>query len=217
MRHMYEVIIVILLISMAGCKSSDDHLEIERESLIFQDSILNVFPVNELAKLGLQSSNAFNSAANVKHREFTPKYYVEERIFSNDSVFKIFKSTITSYFHVETGMSDSTWFLIGNEDKLYSRYDKATLNKYFEQDLSYFVLDFHTALRNSPRLHDTNTTLGISDDFETYIIKSGFQNILPESISYNWMLLPEKYKHGYTCGLSLSSKKQKVLYWIVAW
>lgn len=61
---------------------------------------------------------------------------------------------------------------------------------------------------------DTNY-LGLLN--EIYVIKYGNENLLKNDYAYNWSILPERLKHGYTSGVAFNQIDPYIIYWVVVW
>lgn len=62
-----------------------------------------------------------------------------------------------------------------------------------------------------------NTMSGLTEDFKIYVFEAKSGRFLNKEYLRGCECLPNKWKHGYSKGVSLSDEKQVVIYWVVVW
>jgi len=65
--------------------------------------------------------------------------------------------------------------------------------------------------------HKCNTMSGLTKDFIIYVLEAKPGRYIDDSYLEECDCLPEKWKHGYSKGVSMSDEKQVVIYWISVW
>ena len=49
-------------------------------------------------------------------------------------------------------------------------------------------------------------------------MQAGNAYLIPDRISrYDWDLLPENIRHGYSCGVAFNDEKKYIYYWAMTW
>ena len=113
---------------------------------------------------------------------------------------------------------DTNYIVIGSERDLFNRFDNETLNLMWKNnETSNLLPDFTEILNERKDLLNSMTFCGLSEDFELFIIKSGSDYVLPEKYRYEWNVLPQKERHGYSSGIAMNKKKRNLIYWTIAW
>jgi len=60
-------------------------------------------------------------------------------------------------------------------------------------------------------------TNGISDEFDIYIIEANSGKHFEEKYYGPALIMPEKWKRGYSRGYAINKKSNKVIYWLTIW
>ena len=113
---------------------------------------------------------------------------------------------------------DSLFVTFGDEQSLRSEYDTVMLERLFENapDCGHFIPNFkHICDFLS---NDTKHSQFSPNSFVFYVMKFGDDFVLPQDYEYNWDLLPDRIKHGYSSGIAFDKSTSNRIYcWTIAW
>jgi len=60
-------------------------------------------------------------------------------------------------------------------------------------------------------------TNGISDEFDIYVLEANSGKHFEEKYYGSALIMPEKWKRGYSKGYAINKKSNKVIYWLTIW
>lgn len=221
-------ILVFALFSCGANKNSDNKSFYNlSKNIIFPDSLTIYIPSEDEVSVdfiaGITASNAFEENMQVIPKksdlaEFIPFTFLQEYKISNNNVIDslINKYQVLAIKRLE--VLDTSYFIIDTERNLSKKFNKNSLKNLLSKKENYFfVINFNSIYPSERNWTDDSTTCGLTKDFIIYIFKYGKTAVLDEEILYEWDLLPEEIKHGYSCGAAISKEKSTLLYWVLAW
>lgn len=229
---MKKELLFLLIVVVCSCgmnhKKENVQSNEQNERLIFPDSLVFHLPKNNQfqnsgCKEGIIASNAFENCKTRPSNEFVteefiPLFYLEEQIINQPSFCSSIIDSAKRNALKKMKVSDNSYFIIDKERKMLNKYNKDTLSHLFsEYANSLFVINFNCIYPSERNWVDSTTTCGLSEDFTLYFFKYGTSTILEKENPYDWELLPERIKHGYSCGVAISEEKLIALYWVLAW
>jgi hypothetical protein len=113
---------------------------------------------------------------------------------------------------------ESKYKIISSEEHLLKLYSINDLVQMFNLNNDFFLPNFREVFQQYSAFELNNgTNCGLPTDFQIYVLEYGFANIIDESYEYNWNLLPESIKQGYTSGAAVNDSKKLIVYWAIAW
>jgi len=185
---------------------------------VIPDSLFSYFP-NEKDDIRLKfySQNAELLDAPLYLENFSVAFIA--RGFSFDKgTFKELKQEYEKNSQWQINVIDSNYLSIGSEEFLLGKYDSAFIERIYADYSGQFLLPcFGELLKNSPNLVDMSTNCQLPNDYILYVIKSGATNVLGKEYSFDWSLLPDRLKHGYTSGVAINDINPLIIYWVIAW
>lgn len=224
-------LVLLFIVGFFSCVSNNQKEEVKTvhnhsEKLIFPDSLISHIPkkdeFNSFFIEGIMSSNALEYrheqfSNNAAQSEFFSYSYLQEYQIKKkliiDSLHEKYKEMAIDLFVV----SDTGYFIIDKERSLLQKYNEKSLHKtYVDKIDNYFILYFNIYPYERNWV-DSSTICGLSKDFVIYILKRGNDAILEEQYLYEWDVLPDLIKHGYSSGVAISKEHLIILYWALAW
>lgn len=189
------------------------------KNLMLPDSLYSHFPRNNTnLKLESETTNAKKTDLPYFAEEFETTFLLKVYEYKDKSVLKNMAKYIANPSIKRINSLDTNYIVIGSERDLFNRFDNETLNLMWKNnETSNLLPDFTEILNERRDLLSSITLCGLSEDFELYIIKSGSDYVLPEKYRYEWNVLPQKERHGYSSGVAMNKKKRNLIYWTIAW
>jgi hypothetical protein len=213
-----------LLLCLISCMSNQqNNTEIMQSTgnYIIPDSLISFFQnySNEKLRPLVSTTNAGETDLPYFAEEFVITYIVKGFTCKDTAWCAQAAKTLIEKGAIKIQSSESGYFVIGSERNLLSSFDAPNLKEqYSNRHLNTpLVLNFHEIFKEKRNLYDKTTISGLPRDYEILIIKSGNKYVLPDKYKYDWNLLPEQLKHGYTNGIAYSKDKTSILNWVVAW
>lgn len=225
----YIFLICVLIIQINSCFNRQHRISnAEKKSIsgnselniYIPDSIYSFFPrTKDKAELLFASTNAENIDITYSPAEFDVAYLIKVYKYNKANQFKSEVKTLSQNSISTFGCQSNQYFIIESERELSKHYNNKTLRgKYiYHQDSSNIIFSFKSVFNRMQELQDTTTICGLKKDFKIHVMKQGKKYILPDKHKYNWPILPEKIKHGYSSGVAYNEKELIVIFWAVAW
>lgn len=216
--------VLTVIICLNSCtlnqQKKSTHVQQTYEDYIFPDTIFSFYKdySNEELKPFITVTNAGDTELPYFAEEFVITYLVKGFFCQNTGWLMQTKERIIKdgSFGIKSG--ENNYFIIGSERELLHSYDTTNLKEKYAYHINApLVLNFHEVINIKDTFYDKATLCGLPGDYEIFIIKSGNKYVLPEKYRYEWEILPEKIRHGYSGGMAFSKDKLYVYYWLVAW
>jgi len=208
---------------LASCSTSQKHelvCEKSRVDLILPDTLYSFFPNSSTKDVECLrfTSNAIKMDAPYLPEEFEATYLLELYKFS--SVYSLHRYCDSLINEAKTSYSaeDSTYFVIASESYLLTKFDSLNLSrKYGVYSSKPIILNFNYLNDKEYNLFSDSTICGLKKGIQIYVLKYGSNSVLAPELEYNWNILPDTIKHGYSCGIALDEQQLMGLFWVVAW
>ncbi|MCK5855875.1 MAG: hypothetical protein KAG64_00195 [Bacteroidales bacterium] len=217
----YTVLILVTSL-FASCVTPE--LDIPRNNFVIPDSIMSFFP-------HLQDSSKHSSGKLVDafyNSEPLDKPYIPSEFevlyicliykYDSDQLYLNRKNDLRLKSKRNLASEESEYNIISSEEHLLKLYSINDLVQIFNLNNDFFLPNFREVFQQYlPFDLNDNTNCGLPADFQIYVLEHDFANVIEESYAYNWNLLPESIKQGYTSGVAVNDSKALIVYWAVAW
>jgi hypothetical protein len=202
-------------------------MKTDMSQIAIPDSLCVHFPQKQyLEGLSLSSiSNAAGYRTQISEpmRNFEAAYLIE--VYENLGSQKVsIKKLIDKYKKMAMDSirpADNRYFIMAEEKELFLMHSRKELKEEYQQAISKYILPlFYIQMRGMKGLNYCSSTLcGLPEDYNILILKSGRNYVLPENDSwkFDWYILPEQMKHGYTSGIAYGEADSALIYWCIAW
>ncbi len=212
------------IVCLNSCTSSQQKNnvigQLPEESYIIPDTLYSFFSehLNNKSKPITYVTNAGDTDLPYFAEEFAVTFIVKVYMCRNTSCFASIKRDFTDNKTHEFKSEEGGYFVIGSERDILNGYDTLSLKEqYMNHQNIPLVLNFHEIFKEKQDFYDKTTVCGLPKDYEILVIKSGNEYVLPEKYKYNWSVLPDKLKHGYSSGVAFNKTEPYIIYWVVAW
>lgn len=193
---------------------------IKESDLEIPDSLYSFYPKKESSGFtgsGYIETNARRKYGYDKISFFTDAYYIKAQLPSSRySYNKLIKESRENAID-SLELTDDKYFIVRNQEDLFAIYDTLFLREKYQHSeyiLPYFGGYTEARHRNG---YQPLSICGLPDDFKIIILKSGRNFVLPVYKKYDWDILPQKVKHGYTSGVAYRTPNDMIVYWCIAW
>lgn len=220
------IYVLIAMICLNSCMSNQQKdrnsagIQLHEENYIIPDTLCSIFQnySNKKSKPLISITNAGDTDLPYFAEEFVITYIVKGYEYQDTAWFTQSEKSLLEKGTLGIEPGKDGYFIIGSERDMLSSFDTIRLKEQYQNHLNTpLVLNFHEIFKEKQNLYDKTTTSGLPDDYKILIVKSGNEYVLPEKYRYDWQLLPEKIRHGYTSGIAYSKKEKSIIYWVVAW
>lgn len=65
--------------------------------------------------------------------------------------------------------------------------------------------------------HNDKNSCGLSDDFKIFVLEAKSGKYLEEKYLQECECMPEKWKHGFSRGITANDKEHIIIYWLAVW
>ena len=221
MKRIWFIVCIIACCSACQSKTQKEGLEAEfsKKKFMIPDSLFSFFDEYEIqgAQTLGYSYNAEVTGTLYAPQRFLTIYILRAYSFTDTLYFSEIKSLlIKNKIQPLPSEKEQQYFIISSEQDMLNMYDSLDLKHMTNLNVP-LLPNFHSMLEGNDDLLDKTTLSGLPHDSEIYILESGNKYVLCKKHKYDWLLLPEKIRHGYTGGIAVSKSKLAVIYWIVVW
>ncbi|WP_029906646.1 hypothetical protein [Prevotella sp. 10(H)] len=218
-RFIKILYILICLFCFQFCTPKNKN-NIKEDSLVIPDSLYSFYPIKESSDFTGSSyieTNARKKSGNEKAPIFIESYYIRAQLpssrYSYNKLVKEYRDCAIDSLM----LTDDNYFIVRNEEDLFNIYDTLFLKEKYQKS-KYILPSFSGYTESRHRKSQGNLSIcGLPTDYEILIMKSGRDFVLPEYMKYNWSILPDGLKHGYTSGVAYRTPDDMIIYWCVAW
>jgi len=222
MKIVAYILIAVICSSSCISKQQKEGIveQVSCENYIIPDSLYSFFAkyFNEKLKPLLFVTNAGDMDLPYFAEEFVITYIVKGFSCQDTAWFTQTREKLIENVPFRKQSKEDNYFIIGSERDMLNSFNTIILREKYQQHLNApLVLNFHEIFKDKQNLYDKTTMSGLPGDYEIFVIKSGNEYVLPEKYKYDWELLPQKIRHGYSSGMAYSEKEFSVLFWVVAW
>jgi len=224
MKKFVSVFVFIAIICLNSCtlnqQKKSPYEQHAYEDYIFPDTIFSFYKdyFNEELKPFITVTNASDTELPYFAEEFVITYLVKGFLCEDADWLMHIKERLLENGSFRIKSAENNYFIIGSERELLHSYDTTNLKEKYAYHINApLVLNFHEVINKRDNLYDKITLCGLPGDYEIFVIKSGNKYVLPEKYRYEWEILPEKIRHGYSSGMAFSKDKLYVYFWVVAW
>ena len=222
MKNIIYVLMAVVCLNSCMSNQQKDNavVQLPQENYIIPDTLYSFFQKysNEKSKLIISVTNAGDTDLPYFAEEFVITYIVKGYSCQDTSWFTQMKKGLIDNGAYELKSGEERYFVIGSERDMLNSFDTLSLKERYANYLNTpLILNFHEIFKEKQDLYDKTTICGLPGDYEILIIKSGNEYVLPEKYRYDWKLLAEKLRHGYTSGIAYNKTDSSILYWVVTW
>ena len=191
---------------------------IKNDKYIIPDSLYAFFPKKDSdCKLGIYITNAVENNLPYFFEEFSINYIIKVYSYNNNKLVTALKKDFLRTSINKFTAKDSTYFIIGSERNLLKEYDSLQIkNIYHNYQKNSLILNFGDFFKNKSKFYSQYTLCKLPESYDILILKMNYKNVLDAKYTYNWDLLPERLKHGYTSGVAFNQTDPYIIYWVVA-
>lgn len=219
------IYILIAIMSLNSCMSGqqkDDKKNQITENYTIPDSLYSFFPDNSYDckkfKQTIVVTNAGKTELPYFAENFAVQFIAKVYLCNDKSYFTSIKDDFSNQSVNRFKSEDSSYFIISSQRHLINKYDTLNLkNEYLDYQVNSLVMSFYSIFSDEPMFYSSFTTCGLPEGYEILVLKSGNEYVLPEKYKYNWSVLPDKLKHGYSSGVAFKETEPYIIYWVVAW
>lgn len=221
MKSHYFLFLIVTLF-LQGCNEKREQCA-ETDFVVIPDSLYLFFPKKDSLWLKLYSisTNAEVGSRSGESLSFLESHFY--KLYSCENV-ALFNDIINSYKQEAIDSlrpTDDNYFIIKYEYEMRKIYDYKTLREKYQESINKYILpSFHDEIKSLfGNDYSFATVCGLPEDYEVLIMKSGGNYVLPNNNTwkFDWHLLPQELKHGYTSGIAYRNTSDKIIYWSIAW
>ena len=233
MKHIF--IFVGILFSFAACRTNQKTMvDILKESWIdyknanIPDSLFRYFPVYQDAiedKLDpiFYSTNAMTQEypAPVSIDKFTPMRVLEVYEAKDSAAYYMHRHYLSERA-IDSAIVGkcNDYLVISSQDSLLAYYTPTELIRIFNTKQGLPVTFIFNKVPDLLKagVFDGSSLCGLFPHTELFFMQAGNAYLIPDRISrYDWDLLPENIRHGYSCGVAFNDEKKYIYYWAMTW
>ncbi len=207
----------IIAILLSACKPTNG--QIHTTEYVIPDSVCYIFDTIEQFSLLEIAGNVKDNKYPYYTDEFEVLYFQNVYQCENKEVLKLFLNTCQKMAKRTFNDDDTSCLMINRENALLSKYDSSFLKKNYlkVKDCSYLIPDFQYVFANHLFKSNAND-MAVPVNTDVYVLKSDNSFILPPEYLFDWELLPEAIRHGYSSGIAFNHSTPTIIYsWAIAW
>lgn len=162
-------------------------------------------------------NNTVRSGDASHSRYFEVLYLIKYYKYNNEDIINSIRDRLNEDNAEQINLAGEHFFALESTYDMLLRYDSIQIKEIFHGAKDLPIIPSFKSVSKYSKFFSHPTLSGLSDDSELYIVKSGNGFLLPKKYDYEWKLMPEGRRHGYSGGVILNQKKKVVVLWSMAW
>lgn len=218
MMKKYLLGLAILLALLASCHPQHMQALLQKAHVV-PDSICYNFDTIKRFSLLEVGGHVVDNAYPYHTDDFEIFYFSQVYQCRDDAIIQQFLSTCEQSAINIINYSDSDFFIMNREAVLLAQYDTSFLEDRYSRilDCSCLVPDFQSLFEDYPFTNSAKEA-PLPENVRVYVLKAGNNFILSSQYSYDWMILPDIIRHGYSSGIAFNESTPNNIYsWAIAW
>lgn len=161
--------------------------------------------------------NTVRSGEASHSRYFKVLYLIKYYKYNNEGIINSIRDRLNEDNAELINLSGEHFFALESTYDMLFRYDSIQIKEIYNGAKDLPIIPSFKSVSKFSKFFSHPTLSGLSDDSELYIVKSGNEFFLPKKYDYEWELMPEGRRHGYSGGVILNQTQKVVVLWAMAW